>query len=154
MTEHLVHAIRSSSAARSGCVRQMRHNTRSALAQQRAARQALTRSVRRGLHDHRAAVIGSLRTLLTPAAGAQAGAALDTPPAPRVLGELDPAAAVLNVFQVVERHPEGVRAADIGNELGVDWRRVLSLMRHLLDAGMVERVDQQFYAAGKASPRW
>jgi hypothetical protein len=168
MTDHFADAIRSSSAARSSSVRQLRSNARSALARQRASRRALTRSVRVELHGHRAAIIASVRRLLAPAArtgvtpGVDTFTGVDTRPDAlsrtstrwTPSGEPDPAVAVLQVLQVIGRHGEGVRAADIGNELGMDWRRVLAPVRQLLEAGMVEQVEQRFYAAGKASAQW
>lgn len=55
------------------------------------------------------------------------------------------------VLRMIGRHPEGIRAFDIGNELGVDWRRVPAMTRRLIERGVVEQVDQEFYLVGKAS---
>ena len=55
------------------------------------------------------------------------------------------------ILDVVARYPDGARARDVGNALGVDWRRVLGAARALADRGLVEQVDQDFYAIPKAS---
>jgi uncharacterized protein DUF802 len=122
---------------RPSAVRQMRSEWRAALNGQRQTRRAVARSVRRALHRHRAEVIASMRRVLTPGA----------PPPPPL--DLDS-----RVLRVLERHPEGVRALDVGNELGLDWRRVLESTRKLVDDGLVEQVDQEFYLSWKASRRW
>ena len=116
-------------------VRQMRSAFRAALRRRREVRQALAQTLRRALRDHRAALIASMK----PAAAAAAAptADLDT-----------------RVLTVIGRHPDGVRALDLGNELGVDWRRVLEATRNLVAAGAVEQVDQHFYLAAKAGPQW
>jgi hypothetical protein len=55
------------------------------------------------------------------------------------------------VLRVITRHPEGVRALDIGNELGVDWRRVPVVAGRLVDHAMVEQIAHEFYPVEKAS---
>jgi len=117
-------------------VRQMRSAFRAALRRRREVRQAFAQTLRQALRDHRAAILASMQ----PAAGATAA----------------PAAADLDarVLTVIARHPDGVRALDVGNELGVDWRRVLEATRSLVAAGAVEQVDQSFYAVRKAGPQW
>lgn len=129
-------------------VRQMRSAFRAALADRRNTRCEIRRTVRRALHDHRIAVIGSVRAVLRPSA-----------PAPRTRGAAaehgeTPDPFQLRVLQIIQDHPEGVRALDVGNELGVDWRRVLGTTRTLTNAGLVEQIDQDFYAVRKASRRW
>ena len=57
------------------------------------------------------------------------------------------------VLEILERHPRGIGARDIGNELGIDWRRVIGVMSGLVGRGLVDQIDQDFYRAGKASPR-
>lgn len=58
------------------------------------------------------------------------------------------------VIRAVGRHPAGVSATEIGNEIGVDWRRVLRALAELADEGAVERVGREFYPVGKASRKW
>jgi hypothetical protein len=60
---------------------------------------------------------------------------------------------LLQVVRVVQNHPEGICARDIGNELGTDWRRVLGLARSLVESGMVEQVDESYYPIAKAPRR-
>jgi hypothetical protein len=55
------------------------------------------------------------------------------------------------VLRVIARHPEGVRALDIGNELGVDWRRVPAVADRLVEHAMVEQIAHEFYPVEKAS---
>jgi hypothetical protein len=55
------------------------------------------------------------------------------------------------VLRVIQNHPDGIRTVDVGNELGVDWRALLGVIRRLLEDGAVERIDQQWYPAAKAS---
>jgi hypothetical protein len=96
------------------------------------------RDVRHGLYQHRAAQLASRRGQPS---------SEDTPGETIAWGvdELLP----IDVMRVVMSHPEGVRARDVGNELGVDWRRVLGITDRLVDAGIVERIGQQFYPVGK-----
>jgi hypothetical protein len=55
------------------------------------------------------------------------------------------------VLRVIQNHPYGIRPVDVGNELGLDWRALLGVIRHLVEDGAVERIDQQWYPAGNAS---
>jgi len=55
------------------------------------------------------------------------------------------------VVGVIARHPDGVRAVEIGNELGVDWRCVPAIVRSLVDRAVVEQIADEFYPARKAS---
>jgi len=58
---------------------------------------------------------------------------------------------LLQTLRVIQNHPEGICARDIGNEMGIDWRRVPALTRSLLDAGVIEQVGQEFYPTVKAT---
>ena len=120
----------------SNSVRQMRSAFRTALRRRREVRQAFAQAMRRALREHRAALLASMKPAATAAA---------PPPA----ADLD-----TRVLTVIGRHPDGVRALDVGNELGVDWRRILEATRNLVAAGAVEQVDQHFYPARKAGPQW
>ena len=55
------------------------------------------------------------------------------------------------VLRVITRHPEGVRAFDIGNEIGIDWRCVPAVAGRLVERAIVEQIAQQFYPVKKAS---
>jgi hypothetical protein len=55
------------------------------------------------------------------------------------------------VLRVIMRHPEGVQAFDIGNQLGVDWRCVPAVARRLIDRAAVEQIASDFYPVQKAS---
>jgi len=117
-------------------VRQMRSAFRAALRRRREVRQAFAQTMRQALRQHRAALLASMK----PAAAAAA---------PIVAADLD-----VRVLAVIARHPDGIRALDVGNEIGVDWRRVLEATRNLVAAGAVEEVGQNFYPARKAGPQW
>lgn len=78
----------------------------------------------------------------------QQGAAPPAAPDPVVS---DPLQA--RVLQVLERHPRGVDAREIGNELGLDWRSVIAATTALVGHGLADQIDQDFYRAGKASPK-
>jgi hypothetical protein len=170
---NIVNAIRSSGAPRAASVREMRADTRSALTQHRQIRRAAARAVRQTLRRHRAAVIASLRAAFVgPGSTAAAdGTVVDretrapsgSPPAvehtsvwelwPDSRGREDATYELLQALRVIQSHPEGICARDIGNELGIDWRRVPGLTRSLLEAGVIEQVEQDFYPTGKAAAR-
>jgi hypothetical protein len=129
--------------------KRLRADTRAALATHRARRRAMSRSARRTLRQRRSATVASLRAALQPAApslwelwpGGGDRAARDE----RLRGD---------VLKVIEQHPDGVAAVDVGNRLGVDWRRVLGIGRALAEGGLVDQVDREFFPVGKASRRW
>jgi excisionase family DNA binding protein len=56
-------------------------------------------------------------------------------------GELPPEAALLleRVFGVIKSHPKGVTLPKIGEELGVDWRRLTYFVNRLVEEGRVKR---------------
>ena len=53
------------------------------------------------------------------------------------------------MLRSIDAHADGIGALDLGNELGVDWRRVLAVARELVETGIVEQVEQEFYPARK-----
>ena len=63
----------------------------------------------------------------------------------------DPATLAAEILDVIARHPDGIRARDVGNRLGVDWRRVVALVSLLVDAGLLEQIQQRLYCVAKAS---
>jgi hypothetical protein len=143
--DHVVDAIRSSAAARWQSVRRLRAETRSALALRRTTRRALARGIRQQLHEQRAAVIASLR-----AAHASVWQLWpETSCARDVDGTDDQLQA--QILRVIRKHPDGISAVDMGNQLGIDWRRVVIIARTLVDAGQVDQVGQAFYPGGKVS---
>lgn len=68
---------------------------------------------------------------------------------------LDPAGDALaaEILGVIARYPDGVRARDVGNALGVDWRRVVAMVSVLIDAGLAEQIQQRLYSVAKAGRR-
>lgn len=53
------------------------------------------------------------------------------------------------VLHAIQRHAEGVSIVDIGNELGVDFRQLLSSTDALLASGQIDQVQELFYPAGR-----
>ena len=49
------------------------------------------------------------------------------------------------VLHTVQAHPEGIKLVDMGNEVGVDWRRLVQPAHTLTDAGRIEQMDELFY---------
>ena len=42
---------------------------------------------------------------------------------------------------------EGITLAELGEELGIEWRRLIAPAKNLLDQGRVEKVDSRYYPA-------
>jgi len=55
------------------------------------------------------------------------------------------------ILELLAAHDRGLPAREIGNELGIDWRNVTPLMSGLVEKGLVDLIEQDFYLAGKAS---
>jgi DNA-binding transcriptional ArsR family regulator len=181
LISNIVNAIRTSGESRAATVGQMRADTRTALMRHRSMRAAAAVAIRQALRRHRAAVIGSLRSVLAGNQPAVAGEVEneDRAPAPHVSrretqhagtlpdaeptsvwqlwaeppGRQDATTELLQALRIIQDHPEGICVRDIGNELGIDWRRVPGLTRSLLEAGLIEQVEQEFYPTGKATGR-
>src|SRR5262252_8183813 len=115
----------------------MRPSTRAALADARQRRRLRVRLIRDGLHRQRVAVLRRLRALL---------GSSGTRPAD---GDLDVLTA--RVLAVIEAHPHGIGAREIGNELGIDWRSVTAVTGSLVARGAADQIEQDFYPIGKAS---
>lgn len=49
------------------------------------------------------------------------------------------------VLGIIKRHRQGVRLIDIGNELGVDWRSLIGVIRGLMAEGKIEKVENLYY---------
>jgi hypothetical protein len=104
-------------------VEAMRRSTRRALANARLMRRRQIRAMRRGLHRQRLAALSPVNALAE------------------------------RVRDVLEAHPEGIDAREIGNELGVDWRSVTAVTSSLVASGAADQIDQDFYPSGKGSRR-
>jgi hypothetical protein len=177
--ENVVDTLRSSAAARRHDVLQARSEVRAALARHRSFRRDAAGTTKRALRRNRASVIGSLKSAMAPvmfkAPAAESPARTvdrslwtalqhaversgvwELWPNRRDLRRHDEADDLLQrqVLHVIERHPEGIRALEVGNELGVDWRGVLGIARTLIEAGKVEQVEHEFYPVAQASRRW
>ena len=146
MDRTLANAVKAASEARkaSAAARRLQMaQLRAALQMHKAQNQHHRRQVSDALVRIRgncAALRAGVRRRLRPAGLAARGAA-----GPAV----DPLHA--RVLDILGRHPRGIGAREIGNELGIDWRRVIAVMSGLVGRGLVDQVDQDFYRAGKAS---
>jgi hypothetical protein len=150
LIDQAVGAIRATAAIRWKTAARLRADTRAALARQRATRRAMARSVRQALQQRRSAAVASLRATLRPVIASP-------------LWDLWPGSGERHVpderlqtqvLRIIQAHPEGVAAVDVGNELGLDWRRVLGIGRTLAEGGQVEQAEHEFFPIGKASRRW
>jgi hypothetical protein len=173
--ENVVETLRLSAAARGNAVRQVRSDTREALIRHRLVRRSVAGSLRRTRQQHRAAVIERLTSALAPikpARPARTGVAEPAPIARRPLVDRagvwefwadtiedpvrDASSPVLQreILRVIQAHGDGVGAREIGNELGIDWRRVVGVTTELAGAGLIEQVDQAFYPADATGRPW
>jgi hypothetical protein len=137
----VVDTLRTSTAARWTCARQLRAHTRSMLAHQRASRREASRAIRLALQRHRAAIVASLR---------RSGGDVDLWRVPDGVADRDDVLRT-QVLRSIQAHPDGVAALDVANELGVDWRRVSGAAQTLLQDGTIEQVEQELYPARKVS---
>jgi hypothetical protein len=143
--------------------------TRSALAHNRKRRQLRAADLRRELRSHRE----TIRTVLMMSRRRRKASADDK----RLIGSARRQEAVraggefldvLNVWpqlskrvddcdlpegkkilQAIQRHPEGISMVEIGNDLGVDFRRLLESIHTLLASGQIDQVHELFYPAGR-----
>lgn len=54
------------------------------------------------------------------------------------------------ILRVLSGHPDGIRLVDIGNELGVDWRSLITLTKVLADEGKVQKIEHLYYPVGQS----
>ena len=78
---------------------------------------------------------------VVPAEEPTAGVTVEEEPAVRGSSEAE------RVLAVIRAHPDGIRLVEIGNELGVDWRSLIAVVRVLMDEGEVEKIDNVYYHA-------
>jgi hypothetical protein len=142
--------------------------TRSALANNRKHRQLQAAGLRRDLRSHRK----TIRTVQMMIRRTWKASADDKPPIGAIRGQKTVRAdsefpETLNewpqltewlstdadlpkeILQAIQRHPEGVSIVGIGNELGVDFRRLLGSTDTLLAGGQIDQVQELFYPAGR-----
>jgi hypothetical protein len=143
----------SSHTEKPSVLERLRTDTRRSLARHRGRRRALALTIRRALRDQRAAAIASVRSVLRPVAWHTGVWEFWSAPA-RDRHAASSSELQTEVLDVIDAHPEGIRALDIGNELGIDWRAIVPAARNLVDVGLAERVDDDFYPAGKGRGRW
>jgi hypothetical protein len=136
----VVEALRASAAQRSMRVRALRMEARSMLAEHRAARQA-TAPGRRLPADPAAGPAPPARTEPAGTLGSVWDLCAAADAAPDLLSE--PLAVA--ILDVIARCPDGAAARDIGNALGVDWRRVVGVADRLIDAGLMEQIGPTLY---------
>ena len=49
------------------------------------------------------------------------------------------------VLEVIAKHSEGIRLVEIGNEMGVDWRGLIGVVKPLVDEDRIEKIDNLYY---------
>ena len=49
------------------------------------------------------------------------------------------------VLEVVTKHPGGIRLVGVGNELGIDWRGLIGIVKAFVDEGKIEKIDSLYY---------
>lgn len=49
------------------------------------------------------------------------------------------------VLEVIQSHLEGIRLADIGDQIGVAWQGLIPTVNRLLDEGKVRKEDQDYF---------
>jgi len=149
-------------------VRRMRADVHLALAQHRAARKKKRSDTGASLRRRRAevaAAVGNVRyerRLMVDRVGknivSAAVACGSDPPAMQTRGDYSnfrPANGLVqdsdeqNVLRAIRAHPEGLTMAEIGNEMGVDWRGLVSVVQCLAETGTIERIDELIYPVWK-----
>ena len=66
-------------------------------------------------------------------------------------GPPDAEALDTRVLDILAAHHDGIGVREIGNELGIDWRRLAPVMSGLVAHGLVDQIEQDFYLTVKAS---
>jgi len=145
--------------------------TRSELANNRQHRRLLAADLRRSLRSHREMIrsvvmrigrrgkaaadakhlIGTARQLEPVGAGGEFLEPLNewAQIPEQLLGNVGDLPEEKKILQAIQRHPEGVSIVEIGNELGVDFRRLLVSTDTLLASGQIDQVQKLFYPAGR-----
>ena len=49
------------------------------------------------------------------------------------------------ILEVIAGHPGGIKLVDIGNELGVDWRSLIGIIKPLVDGGKIDKMENLYY---------
>ena len=49
------------------------------------------------------------------------------------------------VLRVIQKHPEGIKLVQLGNALGVNWRRLIHAVSSLLEEGKIGKMDNIYY---------
>jgi hypothetical protein len=136
---------------RRGEVHRLLAETRSALANNRRHRRLLAAGLRRELRSHRQ----TIRTVLMRQRQApgddkrRIDVVDDWPDFSEQYGDDCALPEAKKILQAIQRHPEGVSIVEIGNELGVDFRRLLVSADTLLATGEIDQVQELFYPAGR-----
>jgi hypothetical protein len=165
---HSMESERTSPIHRRDKVLRLLAATRSELANNRKHRQSLAAGLRRQLRSHRETIrtvlmrrrwkasaddqrlIGTARQQEAVSAGGEFLDALNVWPqfSDRLGNDCDPPEEK-KILQAIQRHPEGVSIVEMGNELGVDFRRLLGSTDTLLASGKIDQVHELFYPAGR-----
>ena len=178
MVDHNSDAVHSMQSERTSPVRRRDEvlrlfaETRSALANNRKQRQLLAAGLRRELRSQRERIRTALMMIrrgwrapaddkpligMAPqqeavrAGGELLDALNEWPQLSELIGNHCDLPEEKKILRVIQRHPEGVSIVQIGNELGVDFRRLLESTHTLLASGQIDQVQELFYPA---EDRW
>jgi len=166
---HSMQLERTSPVHRRDEVLQLLAATRSRLANNRKHRQLLAAGLRRELRSHRERIrtvmmirrrwkasaddqrlTGTARQQEAVRAGGEFLDALNEwPQLSERLGNDCDLPEEKKILDAIQRHPEGVSIVEIGNELGVDFRRLLGSTDTLLASGQIDQVQELFYPTGR-----
>lgn len=50
-------------------------------------------------------------------------------------------------LEYIQENPEGIVLVDLGETIGVDWRRLIPLVNQMIDEGLVEKKDKKYFPA-------
>jgi hypothetical protein len=131
--------------------------TRSVLAYNRRHRQSVAEGLRKDLRSYRKTVRTVLTMLVRRSKAADDKRLVGTAHQQEAVSAGGEFPEALNewprlseqILQAIQGHPEGVSIVEIGNELGVDFRRLLGYTDKLLASGKIDQVQELFYPVGR-----
>lgn len=49
------------------------------------------------------------------------------------------------ILKIIQENLDGIRLVDIGNQIGMNWRSLVKVVKSLEDEGKIERLNSVFY---------